>query len=162
MNRKLILGIFAGLIILCTIASVAVGLWGSNLWQRVSEKPEGVRADVEVPSSVALGESFLIRVTVENLSAETVVLDSIDVGEGYLVGIDIVEAEPAFSESFPLPFGGVDSYAFEHDIPARQTLIVRLTAHAVMAGEFSAPVDVCVDSGIYCLTLDARTVVEER
>lgn len=161
MNRKIILGILAGLIVLCTIASVAIGLWGTSLWQRVSEEPEGVSASVEVPSSVVPGESFVIRVSVENLTGETKVLDSVDVGEGYLAGIDILEADPAFSESFPLPFGGVQSYAFGHDIPANQTLIVRLTAQGRTAGEFSGTIDVCVDSGIRCLTFDTRTVVEE-
>ena len=160
MNRKLILGIFAGLVVLCTIASVALGLWGSGLWQRVSEEPGGVRADVEAPPSAALGESFVIRVIVENLSDDTAVLDSIDLAEGYLAGIGILEAEPAFSESFPLPFGGVQSYTFEHDIPAKQTLVVRLTARAEVAGEFSGPIDVCVDSGIHCLTFDTQTIVE--
>ena len=161
MNRKLILGIFAGLAVLCTIASVAIGLWGTDLWQRVSEEPEGVRADVEVPSSVASGELFVIRVSVENLSDETVVLDSIDVAEGYLDGVEILEANPAFSESYPLPFGGVQTYTFEHDIPAQQTLTVRLTARGETAGEFSGPIDVCVDSGIHCLTFDTRTVIGE-
>jgi hypothetical protein len=161
MNRKLILGIFAGLVVLCTIASVAVGLWGSSLWQRISEDPEGVRAEVEAPSSVALDESFVIRVSVENLTGESLVLDSIDVAEGYLAGIDILEATPAFSESFPLPFGGVQSYTFDYEIPAKETLIVRLTAQGRTTGEFSGVVDVCVDSGVHCLTFDTRTVVEE-
>ena len=161
MNRKIILGIFAGLIVLCTIASVAVGLWGTSLWQRVSEKPEGVHASVEAPSSVVPGEPFVIRVSVKNLTGETMVLDSVDVGEGYLAGIDILEADPAFSESFPLPFGGVQSYAFGHDIPAHQTLIVRLTAQGRTAGEFSGTIDVCIGSGIHCLAFEAQTIVEE-
>jgi kynurenine formamidase len=161
MNRKLILGIFAGLVVLCTIASVAVGLWGTSLWQRVSEEPEGVRASVEAPSSVAQGESFVIRISVENLTGDAMVLDSVDIAEGYLAGIDILEADPAYSESFSLPFGGVQSYRFDQDIPANQTLIVRLTAQGKTTGEFSGAIDVCVDSGVHCLTFETRTNIEE-
>ena len=124
MNRKLILGVLAGLVVLCTIASVAVGLWGTSLWQRVSEEPEGVLAEVAAPESATLGQTFVIRVSVQNLTAEALVLDSIDVAQGYLAGIDILGADPTFSESFPLPFGGVQSYTFERDIPANQTLMM--------------------------------------
>lgn len=161
MNRKLILGVLAGLVVLCTIASVAVGLWGTSLWQRVSEDPEGVLAEVAAPESATLGQPFVIRVSVQNLTAEALVLDSIDVAQGYLAGIDILGADPTFSESFPLPFGGVQSYTFERDIPANQTLIVRLSAQGKTTGEFAGPIDVCVDSGIHCLTFDTRTIVEE-
>jgi kynurenine formamidase len=161
MNRKLILGIFAGMVVLCTIASVAVGLWATSLWQRLSEEPEGVRASVDAPSSVVQGESFVIRISVENLTGEAMVLDSVDVAEGYLAGIDVLEADPAYSESFSLPFGGVQSYAFDQEVPAEQTLIDRLTAQGKTTGEFSGAIDVCVDSGIHCLTFDTRTTVEE-
>lgn len=161
MNRKVILGVFAGLVVLCTIASVAIGLWGTSLWQRVSEEPEGVRASVEAPSLVVQGEPFIIGIAVENLSGEPKLLDSVDIDEGYLAGIDVMEAEPAFSESLPLPFGGVQSFTFEQNIPAKQTLIVRLTAQGKVVGEFSGTIDVCIDSGIHCLTFEARTIVEE-
>jgi hypothetical protein len=72
MNRKLILGMFAGFVVLCTIASVVIGIWGASLWQRVSEEPKNVRADVQAPSTTAKGEPFTIRVSVGNLSGETI------------------------------------------------------------------------------------------
>ncbi|MCL7451911.1 MAG: hypothetical protein M8467_02560 [Anaerolineae bacterium] len=161
MNRKLVLGILAGFIVLCTVASVAVGLGGASLWQRLSEEPEDVRAEVKAPPSTVKGAPFTIEISVENLSAETVLLDSIDVAEGYLNGMDISQSEPAFSEARELPFGGVQTYRFEQEIPPGETLVVRMIAIGKEAGDWSGAIDVCIDSGIRCLTSVAQTVVEE-
>jgi hypothetical protein len=121
---------------------------------------EDVIVQVEVPDKVAQGEEFTFTVSVQNVSdGRTKLLDSIDVGDNYLKGIEIMRTEPQYTEKMHVPLVNVYSYDFMQDILPGEELRVRFHAVAQETGTFISELDVYIDGGRKFTTSPLGTVV---
>ena len=146
------------IVVLCVVAPLL--LVGSCIaW--LLEEPENVDITVEAPLTVMKGEPFVIDIQVTNTSEEPQLLHSVDVYDAYLKGIAIEHTEPKYLQAFHVPIDNTQSYEFKQEIPPGGTVTVRFHAVGVKPGDYSAYVDVCINTGTNFLTYPLRTVVEE-
>lgn len=116
-------------------------------------------AELSVPVSVAVGESFDIVAHVTHDADETQLLHSIDIGESYLEGIAVLSSTPNFSESFYLD-DGTYTHTLLTDIPAGDGADIIFHAVALESGNWKGAFDVCFDDGINCSFYTVSTFVE--
>ena len=148
------LGVAGGVAILLLVLAVMAWSWMTA----VMEGPTDVVVTVDAPLTATIGQSFEIRVVIENTATETQSLNSIDLYDSYLEGIEITSTEPPFDEASSL--FGFTSYYYETDIPAGQTIEVVLTAMPLRAGDFRGDLDVCINTEYTFVTHVVRTSVD--
>lgn len=163
MNKKVLIGIGIGIILLCIVSSVILLLitGGGLMVQQSLKDPENVNIVVDVPVQASKGETVTLDIRVENTATDAQLLHSVDIDSSYLAGVVIDEAVPPFSESAPIPVVDMQTYTFEKQIPAGETLVVQLNGTAVETGDYSGRVDICINTGSLCKTFTTRTVVHE-
>jgi hypothetical protein len=161
MNKgtKIAIGIGAGCAVLCLVGGVIFLFAGGAFYSWIMEEPENVVIEVKVPATVDLDEKFVIEVQVINTAPESQSLKGIDFELKYLEGILITESAPRFTESFELSLVEFMSYSFEENIPSGESVVVRFSALAILKGNFSGDVDVCINDVAICTTNNVRTVV---
>ena len=137
---------------------VAAG--GCTAVEEIAKGPKDVTVQVNAPLHVTVKQGFVIEVRVQNTAAEPQELISIDVGDGYLQGVAIQRTEPAFKQSMHVPIVNMQSYEYGQPIAAGGELVVKFHAVAVKAGDYSADLNVCVNSASTCQTHPIRAVVE--
>ena len=160
MNRKWIVPLIIGCGALCLVAALVVVLGGAAFFRWMMEEPENVNIQVDAPIMATMGETVTLQVSIENLAAEPQLLDSIDIADSYLEGLGIQRADPPFTESYPLGLVDYQSFTFQRDIPAGETMNVQFYVVATRIGDWSGDIDVCIGSGSVCSTFIVRTVVE--
>lgn len=141
---------FLGLLLVGGLAALAF----------LGKEVEGIEVALDAPSSVRRGEAFPIRARVRNTASRRQTLVDLDVGSGYLRGIDLHAAEPAWSETTDL-LGTGTSYTFNLEIEPGAELVLELQAEGRQAGEFEGDFDFCINSSIVFVTQPLRTVVRE-
>ena len=158
-NRGLLVGLGIGCLLLagCGVLAVVLGVGGIKSLGSAVAEPTDIELGVIAPSDVQLGESFSLLVRVRNLAAQSQTLDSIDITDEYLAGVQIQGADPGYSEVFSVL--GYQSHTFRVPIAAGTELIVQFRAAATQAGDFSGEMDVCINTGSNCMTRPLRTVI---
>jgi len=97
------------------------------------------------PASVSLGDQFLVVLSLTNSKGSPLPLDSIDVHDEYLTGIEIVTSSPPSTIApFHIPVDNSMSYSMKTVIPAQGSKEVTFTCKANQRGTFSANFDVCI------------------
>ncbi|HEX9764164.1 MAG TPA: hypothetical protein VGA39_02680 [Candidatus Acidoferrales bacterium] len=133
---------------------------GCDTMEQIASGPKDVTIQVNAPLHVKVKEEFVVEVRVQNTSAQSQRLDSIDVGDRYLQGVAIQRTEPAFKQSMHVPIVNMQSYEFGQPIAAGGEVVVKFHAVAVQAGDYSATVDVCINSASSCSSHPIRAVIE--
>jgi len=123
--------------------------------------PQNIVVNIEAPTQAVIGEPFEIVITVENQSESSQTIQSIDIGNKYLEGILLSESNPAFTESWDFPAFGFMSFDYKTEIPASESTQVALTMEAILAGDYSASFDVCINTEANCIYNVVRTVVSD-
>jgi len=145
-------------IAICCIAAVFGGL----VWLG-SMSTEGLaQIDVKAPTNVQQGQVYAITVEIKNISNDEITLYSVDIEENLLRGFIITSVKPTYLDTYDYGFGGetYQTYSFDARIPPGQSLIVTFEGEAVLNGDFSGDVDVCLNSSFNCYTGFIRTIVE--
>ncbi len=158
-NRGLLVGLGIGCLLLagCGVLAVVLGLGGITAIGTSIKDPSDIELGVIAPDTVQVGNSFSMLVRIRNLAGKTQTLDSVDIADEYLAGVQIQGSDPAFFESYAI--FGHQSHTFQIPIAAGTELIVQFRAAAAQAGDFSGTVDVCINTPSNCLTRTLRTVV---
>ena len=143
-----------GLIALMLLLTGSISSWGCN-------QPQDIIVNVVAPLHIVKGEEFVFEVGVENTSASTQILYSIDIWDKYVEGISIIRSEPQFTNSFHIPIDNTQSYEFKKDIPAKDKLVIRFYAVGIKPGDYSSYLDVCINTGIDFISHPIVTIVEE-
>jgi hypothetical protein len=115
---------------------------------------------IDSPVSASLGQEFSVVCTVVNRAAKPQKLVSLDVADGFLKGIVIHSAEPAFTEAIHVPIVNVVSYSFGRTLASAETFKVAFRCYAAKAGDWSGEVDFCVNTGASSLTYPLRIIVK--
>jgi hypothetical protein len=105
---------------------------------------------LEVPSVAGTGQVTELKVTITNNKDTDAILDSIDIAEEYIAGIDISSASPPFTDFFTLDTDNTRSHSFSTIIPAGENLEVTFYGTALELGTYSGAFDVCMDVGYNC------------
>ena len=125
----------------------AVGLMPWVLMESVDD----VEVWVTLDSNIEAGREFVIQIDVKSSSEATQVLDSLDLDEAFLQGIEIRKTEPRYLESERQPFGEIRSFRFEQPIPPMGEATLKLFAVAPEAGSFESEVAFCIDTHTNCI-----------
>jgi hypothetical protein len=76
---------------LCVVGFIILVFAGGSFVESLTQEPEDVHIEVNVPLQAQKGNRVLFTVTVHNTGTESQVLDSIDISTNYLDGIPIEE-----------------------------------------------------------------------
>ncbi len=156
MNKKGLLGCGIGILLLCCVAVVGTAVVLSNA--RVFE-PSGVTTELTAPQNAPLKDPFVIEISITNDAAEDQILDSIDLPTAYLAGIELQSTTPAYTDEFAIPFVKFHSYTFNQNIEQFETLIVEFVMEGQQEGLFEGEVDVCINDGSSCQTIEISTAI---
>ena len=110
--------------------------------------PDSVTSWVEAPSSVRVGDAFVIRAHVNNASNEAVVVRGLDISESYLEGVIVDRTTPMFTELFRSM--GLATYGFDRPVAPGEHLVVEITAQALEPGVFQGDFNFCINSSVAC------------
>lgn len=121
------------------------------------DEPENIEVSIEAPITVDVDQEFDLVVTVKNTSASTQTLVDLDIGEDYLEGVAVRRMDPAFSDA--LGGFGTMTYSMDLALPPGQEVTITIAAYAAHAGDYSASLDLCINSAVSCLYYPVRTVV---
>ena len=162
-NNKTYLWIGAGclLILLCVIGVFLFG-FGGLVWLGL-RSPDNVSVSIDAPISADVGDDIEILITVTNTSSKPLELSSIDFSLNFLSGFTITSVDPPYSEisQYDALGGGetFQTYYFYRSIAPGDTLILVFSGRAVLQGDFSGTIDVCIDSDFNCGSNIARTLI---
>jgi len=149
-------------VIACGVVVFLFG-FGGLMWLG-SQTPDNADIRINAPLNATVGDDVQIEIYVTNTGSEALELSSIDFSLNYLNGFNIYEVDPPYSETSQYDaLGGGEtfqSYYFHHSIEPGETLTLIFSAKAVLPGDFSGDVDVCIDSDYSCITNIPRTVIE--
>ncbi|OQY27244.1 MAG: hypothetical protein B6I38_10325 [Anaerolineaceae bacterium 4572_5.1] len=162
MDKKTVLWLGAGCVVVCVMLGIALLVLGGAFVNWAMEEPENITVDMTLPVEVAKGDEFVMEVQVTNSANEPQELNSIDIDVSYLDGVIINRTEPIYSDFSEIEFvKSFHSYFFGNDIPANSSFIVKFYMTALKPGDFSGSVDVCINSEVECLEYFARTIIHE-
>lgn len=133
--KKVLVGCLGVALLLVTL--VVAGLWW---WFRASPELE---ATLTLPLEVQLEVPVDMVITAKNPHPKPVILDSIDIGDAFLAGFQIIRIEPEPEGTTDLPFLDQRSWAFEKVVPPGGSMAVTFTLRPVTEGRFTGSVDVC-------------------
>jgi hypothetical protein len=160
MNKKLVIGLGIGCAVLCFVL-VIVAVLGFWFFSQATETPADISIQVSAPANANVGDDIIIEVTITNTGQQSRELNSIDIYTSYLDGVVIQRTSPTYDEFSDNLFGNFHSYYFYRQLPPGSTTTVQFFARAVMSGNFSGDLDVCIDSEIRCTSYFIRTVIRD-
>ena len=100
-----------------------------------------LESSVSMPAETSLGEVVTMVVATTNTHTKSIALDSIDVGDSFLDGFQVVSINPEATDT--LHVFGMRTWFFSERVAPGDSLDVRFELKAVMEGHFSGDVDVC-------------------
>jgi|SRR5690554_92793 hypothetical protein len=146
MSRR---GCFSGIIlllILVIVALVAVLIWFGS-------EPNGIRTRVEADRTMlAIGETMALNVSIENVSLDAVLINSVGLERDLLNGLTLVQtlidgtpqSLPVDERDFPV-LGAWTEYSLDREIPPGETINVTFVLEATEPGSYMGEVSTWVD-----------------
>ena len=146
MSRR---GCFSGIIlllILVIVALVAVLIWFGS-------EPNGIRTRVEADRTMlAIGETMALNVSIENVSLDAVLINSVGLERDLLNGLTLVQtlidgtpqSLPVVERDFPV-LGAWTEYSLDREIPPGETINVTFVLEATEPGSYMGEVSTWVD-----------------
>jgi hypothetical protein len=163
-DKKIYIWVGVGCLVLvaCILAVIVFG-FGGLLWIG-SQSPDNAAIKVDVPINSNVDDNVEINIAITNTSAESIKLVSVDISQNYLDGFTIVQSDPPFIEAYqfdnPLTHETFQTYNFDQMIEPDNTLVIVMEGSAILTGDFSGNIDVCIDSTFNCSSNIIRTVIE--
>ena len=165
MNRKIVVGVLIVLAVLCACAVIAMVAAGAELFNWLSSEisqPFDARVAVTAPPNVEQGATFVIEVQIDSFSVEPQTLDSIDIALTYLEGVQILSTSPQYIDTYAMTLLlEQQTYLFDYSIPANGQVVVQLMAAALIPGDYSGQIDVCLNSVANCQSYMVRTIIAD-
>lgn len=159
----IVVGSIAGcsLIVLCCVVVFIIAI-GGFAWKGL-QPPEGANISIDVPAEVQVGEEFKIIVNVENTQLESQNLIAISFALDYLTGVDILDSNPIFiyQDEFEILEMPIQIFTYQEMILQGETLVVYITAEAILVGDFGGEIQICLNSPTNCERIPTRTIVTE-
>lgn len=145
-----------GCLSLVLMAIVAIGLGVAWLF---IERPT-LDGSLDMPLQVTVGETFHATITASNGHDKTVTLDSIDISDTLLAGVQISSIEPDPESTTRVPVLDQRSWAFNTPVEPGATMTVRYTLRAVREGHFTGDIDLCNPSQDFFTLYGDLVIVE--
>lgn len=162
-NNKTYIWIAVGClaIIICVVGVFLFG-FGGLVWLGL-RSPDNVNISIDAPVSANVGDDVEILISVTNTSSASLELSSIDFSMNFLNGFTITNVDPPYSDigQYDALGGGetFQTYYFYRTIAPGDTLILTFGGTAVLQGDFSGTIDVCIDSDFNCGSNITRTLI---
>ena len=156
MNRRVLMG--CGIALFVSICILAVGI-GAILLGFRAEEPSEVEIELTAPESVPAGEPFPVEIQVTNMFTGTQILDSIDISMTYLDNISVQKTTPPASAEFDVPLVRFRSFTFEEELSMLESTTVIFEMVGEEEGLFEGDVDVCINDGSSCKTVELSTII---
>ena len=140
-NRSWLIGCGAALLVVgCVITFVVIGGF-AGLLAMFGDEPEGLAFSVSSPStSVNVGESFNIQVTLSNTGIKNLTITAIRLPEGLLENTLLTRMTPPGVEAGAS--GGQTTYEFDITIAPNGQETILFTFEALQAGEVEGTVEI--------------------
>lgn len=132
--KKVLFGCLGAAIVLTGVAALLIWLW------LFRELPK-LEATVSLPSKVALESTFSMAITANNAHKRPITLDSIDVDDSFLSGVQVERIDPEPTATTHIC--GQRSWNFGQSVAPGTSMVVRFQLRAVQEGHFSGDIDVC-------------------
>jgi hypothetical protein len=136
------------------------GAFAGLVWLGAQNADETVRIEMDVPIDAEVGGPYNFTITVTNITSAEVSIDSIDITTGFLDGFVLDSVTPAYIETYEFDSLGntYQTYSFDETIPPGGEILFNFSGRAVLPGDFSGEIDVCV-TVFACTTNVVRTIV---
>jgi hypothetical protein len=135
--KKYVIGCVAAAVIVVAIVAVAICLL------EITRDLPLLDASLSLPSEVQLDSTLTMVVTTTNTHSEPVILDSIDMDDSFLAGLQVLSIDPEPTDTLHIPVINQRSWAFGKRVLPGSSLPVTFELRAVMEGHFSGDIDVC-------------------
>jgi hypothetical protein len=149
-------------ILVCGVALFVFGFGG--LYWLGSQTAEEVTVNWGFPTDMNLDETFGLRIAITNVSSAPAELLNVDFSTNYLKGVLIETTDPPYINTFEYsPVGGGEffqTYSFNMPIAPGETLTIAFNGRAVLTGDLSGTIMVCINSAINCKTNIVRTIIK--
>jgi hypothetical protein len=116
-------------------------LCAAGTWYAFFRVHPTLESHIDFPAQVVAGNPFDLRVYAVNPHPEAVVLDSIDISDSFLDGVQIVSIDPRSIDT--LHFYDMRSWEFGLTVDAGTTLTVTFRCKALRPGHYTGGIDVC-------------------
>ena len=150
-RKVVIIGWLSVMVAICVVGT-AIDLYYKNRELPVLD------ASLSMPSQAELDSTVIMVVTATNTHTKPLILASIDVGDSFLEGFQVVKIEPS-----PLATKQIFDFRrwdFGQTVDPGGTLQVRFELKAVLEGHYSGDIDVC-NPNLDFKTLLADVVVRQ-
>lgn len=148
-----------GSALLMSLVFVVVAFFASRILLGRAQEPNFITIRVDVPENVVRNEPFELRLTVQNIASDEILLHSIDISNSYLSSINVINAVPEPTLEQRIPIVDFRSFRFEQPIVSGGTQSVVFELVGTEEGVFDGEVDVCVEASVLCKLLVIQTVV---
>lgn len=134
----------AGLMGLVVVIAFGVAgfLVAGRLFNFILFAPRDLGLTVSASQQVALAESFPLQITVVNQGSITQTLQHIEISKPYLNGVVILRSDPPFAVGSASRIW--QTYSYDLPLPPGQSVIITLSAQALVAGNYQGELDVCL------------------
>ena len=162
-RNKTLLWIGGGclMILVCVLAVFLFGFGG--LYWLGSQTAQEVSVSWDIPTGIEVDEIFEFRIVITNISTVPVQLVNVDFSTSYLRGFLMETTSPLYTDTFQYTqWGGgetVQTYSFDKPIASGEALTVVFNGRAVISGDYSGTVAVCINSNVNCKLNIVRTIV---
>lgn len=119
---------------------VWVGLGGLGYWLIYRGSPDFV-VSVDHPPIVTVGETFKLKVTVENGGTKNIRLSELDVSDDLLKGFEVISISP--KPKGKSKFFGINIYDFSRKIKSGEKIEIEFKLKAKDVGLWLGNVDAC-------------------
>ena len=98
-------------------------------------------ASLSAPSMAELDSTVTVIVTASNSHTKAIVLDSMDIGDSFLSGFQVVSVQPKPTDTMRI--WGMRSWDFGKSVAPGESVKIQFRLKAIQEGHFSGDIDVC-------------------
>lgn len=114
-----------------------------------------------LPAEVVATEAFPLGVDVKNPHGSAITLDSVDIDDALLKGLQVISVDPKPKDTMHVPVLNQRSWTFGLSVPAGSVQRVTFNVRPLNVGRFSGNVGAC-NPGQDCASTFADLVVKAR
>ena len=158
MNRKWLNGCAVLSVMFIAPCLLIAAVSGYGFFTGGSPPPEGVQIEVYLPESVRSGGGRSeLEIHINNQSPDIQVLDSIDLSNSVLDGLDVQSSVPSYTASDE--YLDFQSYSFGRQIAPQERLVVVFNAVGKASGEYPGWIRVCINEAMSCLSFEGTVFI---
>ena len=124
-------------------ALVILVIGGVMIWFSLFRELPLLDATLSLHNEVEVESTVSMVITATNSHTKAITLDSIDVGDSFLAGFQVISVDPRPTDTTHMPIVNQRSWDFGVEIQPGDSLAITFQLRAVTEGHFSGDVDVC-------------------